>query len=105
MGAKSRTQMGRAAKIFWAGLTPEQRSAEMKRRIQVGKRRRRAEAKANLAAKPERTQFDGQASETQVAYLCGRVEETLGAFARSKGLSYPELAKRVGSILAGQTRG
>mgnify|MGYP003578725529 CR=1 FL=1 len=47
----------------------------------------------------------GDPSETQVAYVFGRVEGFIEAFASSRGLSRPALASRVGALLRKQANG
>ena len=41
-----RKKQGTASKAYWAKMTPEQRSTEMRRRMQVAKRRKAKEATA-----------------------------------------------------------
>jgi hypothetical protein len=90
MPRKSKTKPGGGAKAYWAAMTPQQRSREMRRRRKAASRKANHEEGTN-----------GSVSEIQLAYISGRVEEVIQSFARSQRVSYAELAERVGELLAG----
>ena len=67
----------KAAQALWADLTPEQRSAEMKRRAQVRQRNRTPKAKAS---KPKSLNSDAEATQARLRSIKNDVD---AAIARS----------------------
>lgn len=94
MPRKPKGRTGGGPKAYWAKLSPEQRSKEMRRRMKI---RRQHEQNGDA--------HYGKVSEVQLAYISGRVEEVIQSFARSQRVSYAELAERLGKLLAGSPRG
>ncbi|HEX9430870.1 MAG TPA: hypothetical protein VF944_10880 [Candidatus Bathyarchaeia archaeon] len=96
-----------SATEYWKKMTPEERSAEMKRRM--GKRSRgvkKSAAKVKAANKSTRVKEhkdDGrEENSNHIAYLFGKVETIIEHYASSAGVPRAALASGVGRLLQGK---
>jgi hypothetical protein len=98
------------AKGGWSTMTPEERSAEMKRRVAKGKRNKEKSTKRKNSRSTRRASSNGRGSQEvsdkdHVSYLYGKVETIIEYYSHSNGLPFPTLASGVAALLRSKAGG
>lgn len=96
-----------ATSTYWSKLSPEERTAEMKRRYLKGRRKLKKKGKVKRVNKPKHRTNEGTKErvnaksgvDNHIAYLYGKVETILEHYAHSNGVPFTTLAHGVARLL------
>jgi len=103
MTMPTKSKMSKGVAAYWAKMTPEQRSAEMRRRVQLGmKQRKKKEKKRPTTTRPTKTTrrtHRASSQEEAFAFVAGRAVQFVHDLAEGYAIPRQLLAERVVELL------